>query len=85
MIVSLPKPALKMNCSAAAGGRVDGLDGMVGEWIAARPNLQGFAAAASRDRLTGVVEDELVCVRTQIQIIRLEVFVTGAVEASYDV
>ena len=65
---------------AAAGGRVDGLDGMVGERILARPDLQGFAAAASRDDQAGVVEDEFVCGRTEVQVIRSKVFVTGAEE-----
>ena len=71
----LAEACAKDELLAAAGARIDGLDGMIGKRVAARPDPQRLAAATPRDRLAGVVEDELVFVRTEVQIIRRKVFV----------
>ena len=57
---------------AAAGGRVDGLDGMVGERISEPvPDLSGIRCLEPLcDGQAGVVEDEFVCGRTEVQVIR---------------
>ena len=54
---------------AAAGGRVDGLDGMVGERTGPPQPVGIRFPSTSRDDQAGVVEDEFVCGRTEVQVI----------------
>ena len=72
LIVSLPNPALKMNCSPPLVVASTVSTGWA-KRIATSPHLQRFAAAPPRNRQARVVKDEIVCRRTEVQIIRCKV------------